>query len=125
MNYETVKSFGMEREEVDEYKRLQRDYQGKYINLRRTLTALNFGQFAIQSIGLGISLIFAAFAASYGHLSAGDFVLVQSYVRQLFQPLFVCHLHIKVDFCFVGAISTVPINSNSGLCTSVFCFCLN
>lgn len=89
MNYETVKSFGMEREETTEYNRLQTDYQSKYVNFRGTLMLLNFGQATIQTIGLGIAVIFAAFATASGRLSAGDFVLVNSYVGQLFQPLFV------------------------------------
>lgn len=88
INYETVKMFGMENEEVAEYDRLQDDYQGKYIKLRLTLNSLNFGQDSIRTIGLGIAVIFAAVNAASGALSPGDFVLVNSYVMQLFQPLF-------------------------------------
>lgn len=79
----------MEHEEVDGYDLLRRDYQGKYLSLRRTLVMLNFGQSAIQTTGLGICVIIAAFSAAKGLLTPGDFVLVNYYVMQLFQPLFV------------------------------------
>lgn len=95
MNYETVKMFGMEREEVTEYNGLQQQYQDIYIFLRLSLTSLNFGQSAIQTVGLGFAIVFAATAAAQGRLTPGDFVLVNTYVMQLFQPLFVrCSLFI-------------------------------
>lgn len=81
--------FGMEHEEVAKYDSLQGDYQGKYIGLRKTLKLLNFGQSFIQTTGLGVSVIFAAFATARGQLTPGDFILVNAYVIQLFQPLFV------------------------------------
>lgn len=91
MNYETVKMFGMEREEVSAYSGLQLDYQKKFIQFRITLSTLNFSQVAIQTLGLGGAIMLAAYAAVYGRLSPGDFVLVNTYVMQLFQPLFVRH----------------------------------
>lgn len=89
INYETVKMFGMESEETTAYQHLQRAYQNAYIWFRVTLNGLNFGQSAIQTLGLGVSAILAAIAAAKGRLTPGDFVLVNQYVQQLFQPLFV------------------------------------
>lgn len=88
MNYETVKMFGMEKEEVREFSRLTKEYQIKSVNFSASLQLLNFGQMAIQTIGLGIAVVLAAVSAAKGDLSVGDFVLVNSYVGQLFQPLF-------------------------------------
>jgi len=95
INYETVKMFGMEAEEVSAYERLQRIYQDKYIWFRITLNSLNCGQSAIQTTGLGVAMLLAAIATARGQLTPGDFVLVASYVQQLFQPLFVCSVLIS------------------------------
>lgn len=89
VNYETVKMFGMEDEEAAAYEELQKKFQDQYIWFRVTLNSLNFGQSFIQSTGLGAAMLFAAVAASKGQLTPGDFVLVNAYVLQLFQPLFV------------------------------------
>lgn len=93
VNYETVKMFGMEAEESANYEELQKKFQDEYIWFRVTLNSLNFGQSIIQTVGLGAAMIFAAKAASQGQLTPGDFVLVNSYVLQLFQPLFVSTQH--------------------------------
>lgn len=82
----------MEEEEVNAFFRLQSDYQTQSVQFRIALNTLNFGQSAIQSLGLGGALIFAALAAVNGELSTGDFVLVNTYVVQLFMPMFVSHL---------------------------------
>lgn len=89
LNYETVKMFGMEEEESATYARLQKAYQDLYIWFRLTLNSLNFGQTFIQMLGLGSAMILAAIATAHGTLTPGDFVLVNTYVTQLFQPLFV------------------------------------
>lgn len=88
MNYETVKMFGMEREEVLTYSTLMDVYQKVFIRLRMTLSSLNFGQSAIQVFGQGAAIIFAAYATANGRLTVGDFVMINSYVLQMFQPLF-------------------------------------
>lgn len=89
VNYETVKMFGMEDEESAAYEQLQKRFQDEYIWFRVTLNSLNFGQALIQTTGLGAAMVFAAQAASRGQITPGDFVLINSYVLQLFQPLFV------------------------------------
>lgn len=105
--------FGMEHEEVIEYDRLRQDYQGKYLSLRKTLVMLNFGQSAIQTSGLGICVILAAFSAAKGLITPGDFVLVNAYVIQLFQPLFV-----SIFLVVVHSFSAI------GLLLTFFLFCL-
>lgn len=98
MNYETVKMFGMESEEVSAYSDLQNEYMKKFILFRFSLNALNFGQSTIQALGLGASMILAARRTALGGLTAGDFVLINTYVSQLYQPLFVC----TAFSCFEG-----------------------
>lgn len=88
INYETVKMFGMEQEEVQSYHDLQHTNQEKQIFFRLTLNFLNLGQSFIQYGGVGLTMIFAARGAVYGTLTPGDFVLVNQYVMQLFMPLF-------------------------------------
>lgn len=88
MNYETVKMFGMEREEVNAYSALIKLYQKVFLRLRKTLTSLNFGQKAIQLFGQGGAVLLAAYATTKGRLTVGDFVMINTYVSQLFQPLF-------------------------------------
>lgn len=78
----------MEAEETAAYEQLQKTFQDKYIFFRLTLNSLNFGQQLIQTTGLGTAMVFAAIAAANGKLTPGDFVLINSYVIQLFQPLF-------------------------------------
>lgn len=88
MNYETVKMFGMEREEVSAYSSLIEEYQRVFLRLRVALTSLNFGQKTIQLLGQGCAILFAARATAQGRLTVGDFVMINTYVLQLFGPLF-------------------------------------
>lgn len=87
-NYETVKMFGMELNEVTSYRSLQDEYRLKYLRFRLTFSALNFGQNVIQLSGLGIAMLLATLSVANGQLTPGDFVLINTYVAQLFQPLF-------------------------------------
>lgn len=79
--------FGMEEYEVASYSDLQQIYLDLSVRLRVTLGALNFGQAFIRAGGVGISLCLAAIGAAQGKLSAGDFVLINAYIAQLFAPL--------------------------------------
>lgn len=81
--------FGMERDETSAYDRLSEAMQDTYIWFRFTLSSLNLGQAAIQNLGLGLCMILAGISCANGTLSPGDFVLVNTYVIQLFQPLVV------------------------------------
>lgn len=88
MNYETVKIFGMEREEVSAFSALIDHYQKVFLRLRIALSSLNFSQKAIKLLGQGCAVLFAAHATTQGRLTVGDFVMINTYVAQLFQPLF-------------------------------------
>lgn len=125
INYETVKMFGMEGEETTAYEYLQRTYQDVYVWFRVTLNSLNFGQNAIQSVGLGICAILAAVATAKGTLTPGDFVLVNTYVQQLFQPLFVrfkfaCFSSIEPAYRIDASYSNFYACLSTSLC--ILCF---
>lgn len=80
----------MEEEEVGEYEDLRNNFQDRFIWLRLSLSTLNSGQSIIRVSGAGVAMLLAAIATARGNLTPGDFVLVNAYVLQLFQPLLVC-----------------------------------
>lgn len=87
INFETVKMFGMEDFEVDLFNTLQRKLLELSVKLRVSLNLLNFGQAFIRTTGVTIALCLAAVGAAQGRLTPGDFVLINAYILQLFQPL--------------------------------------
>jgi ATP-binding cassette subfamily B protein len=52
-----------------------------------SLNALNFGQQAVIAVGLTVVMLLAAWRVTHGQMTIGDFVLVNTYLLQLFQPL--------------------------------------
>ena len=92
--------FGMEDFESRAYDGLQESMKKLAVTLRVTLSALNFGQAFIRHISLAICLVLAAIGAQRGQLSPGDFVLIQAYVLQLFQPLAVRSFCFRIHMSF-------------------------
>ena len=58
---------------------------------RVSLAALNIGQSLIISVGLAGIMYMAAADIVDGTMSIGDFVLVNTYLMQLYQPLNFIH----------------------------------
>ncbi len=87
INYETVKYFGAEAHEVARYDGAKRAYERSAVKNQVTLSGLNIGQNLIMSIGLAVVMALAAVGVSRGRMSVGDFVLVNAYLLQLYQPL--------------------------------------
>ncbi|MCK8783395.1 ABC transporter ATP-binding protein/permease [Roseomonas sp. NAR14] len=87
LNYETVKYFGNERHEARRYDASLARYEKAYIRSEVTLNALNFGQAAVISLGLMAIMLLAARGVVAGRMSVGDFVLVNTYLIQLYIPL--------------------------------------
>ena len=87
INYETVKYFGAEAVEVARYDAAKRDYERSSIRNQQTLSGLNIGQNVIMSVGLVIVMALAAMGVAHGRMTVGDFVLVNAYLLQLYQPL--------------------------------------
>ena len=87
LNYETVKYFGNEQYEAARYDRQLQRYERAAVRTRTTLSFLNMGQGLIIAIGVTILMIMAARGVVAGALTIGDFVLVNTYLIQLYQPL--------------------------------------
>ena len=87
LNYETVKAFGNEKLEVDEYDRVMGDYERASVRTQSSLALMNVGQAFIISIGLGVLMYMAAAGRAAGTMTVGDFTLVNLYMLQLAAPL--------------------------------------
>jgi ABC-type transport system involved in Fe-S cluster assembly fused permease/ATPase subunit len=87
LNYETVKYFGNEAHEARRYDGSLERYEKAYVRSEVSLNGLNFGQQAIIGLGLTIVMLMAASRVANGGMSVGGFVLVNTYMIQLFQPL--------------------------------------
>ncbi len=87
LNYETVKYFGNEQHEAARYDGALARYQKAAIKSQVTLNMLNMGQATIIAIGLAIVMLMAAQGVQNGTMSVGKFVLVNTYLMQLYQPL--------------------------------------
>ena len=87
LNFETVKYFDATKLEEARYDEALAKYEAAAITTQLTLAGLNFGQAAIFSTGLGLSMMLAANEVAAGRMSVGDVVMVQGLVFQLTLPL--------------------------------------
>lgn len=87
LNFETVKYFGNEEHEARRYDKALSRYEEAAVRSKVTLSMLNIGQGAIIAVGLTIVMILAAQGVAQGTMTVGDFVLVNSYLIQLYLPL--------------------------------------
>lgn len=87
LNYETVKYFGNEAHEAKRYEVALANYERASVHSKVTLSLLNLGQAAIISIGLAIVMVMAGKGVADQTMTIGDFVLVNTYLIQLYIPL--------------------------------------
>ncbi|MGB1548445.1 MAG: ABCB family ABC transporter ATP-binding protein/permease [Alphaproteobacteria bacterium] len=87
LNYETVKYFGNEEHEARRFDESLYRYERAAVKSKTTLSYLNIGQAAIISIGVTAVMILAGLGIVRGELTIGDFVLVNTYLIQLYMPL--------------------------------------
>ncbi|RMD64195.1 MAG: ABC transporter ATP-binding protein/permease, partial [Alphaproteobacteria bacterium] len=87
LNYETVKYFGNEEHEAARYDAALRDYEQAAIRSRTSLSLLNVGQGIVIALGITTIMIMAAQGIVAGHMTVGDFVMVNAYLIQLAMPL--------------------------------------
>jgi len=87
LNFETVKYFVNEQHEASRYDERLRSYEDSAVKSNVSLAALNFGQAAIISCGLTAVMILSARGIVQGTMTVGDFVLANTYLMQLYQPL--------------------------------------
>ena len=87
LNYETVKYFGNEDHEAKRFDVALEGYEKAAIKSKTSLATLNTGQGAIIAVGVTIVMIMAALGVRDGAMTVGDFVLVNTYLLQLYLPL--------------------------------------
>ncbi|HSU05601.1 MAG TPA: ABC transporter ATP-binding protein/permease [Acetobacteraceae bacterium] len=87
LNYETVKYFGNEQHEAERFDTALARYERAAVQSQVSLNMLNLGQAAIIALGLTAIMLLAASGVRAGTMTVGKFVLVNTYLMQLYQPL--------------------------------------
>ena len=87
LNFETVKYFGAEEREAKRYDGAMAAYARAALKTAYSLAFLNFGQAFLITGGLVVVMVMAAIGVEKGHLTVGDFVMVNAYMIQITMPL--------------------------------------
>jgi ATP-binding cassette subfamily B protein len=87
LNFETVKYFGNEAHEAARYDASLARYERAAVRVQVSLNLLNLGQAMIIAIGLTLIMLMAANGVRDGSMTVGKFVLINTYLMQLYQPL--------------------------------------
>jgi ATP-binding cassette subfamily B protein len=87
INFETVKYFGNEAHESKRFDESLARYEKASVASQVSLNALNIGQAVIISGALGIMMLLAANGVVFDHHQPGSFVLIATYLMQLYVPL--------------------------------------
>jgi len=87
LNYETVKYFNNEAHEARRYDESLGRYETAYVRSETTLNMLNAGQAIIIAVALTAVMLLAGQGVQAGTMTVGDFVLVNTYLIQLYMPL--------------------------------------
>jgi ATP-binding cassette subfamily B protein len=89
INFETVKYFGNEEHEYARYDKAQELYEDAAVRNKFGLALLNSGQAIIISITLITALLACGYHVYEGNMTLGDLVLINTYLMQLFAPLYI------------------------------------
>ncbi|MBT3535223.1 MAG: ABC transporter ATP-binding protein/permease [Rhodospirillaceae bacterium] len=87
LNFETVKYFGNEGHEANRFDQSMARYEEAAVRSQTSLALLNIGQGIIIAFGMCTVLLMAAQGVINGELTIGDFVLINTFMMQLYQPL--------------------------------------
>jgi ATP-binding cassette subfamily B protein len=87
LNYETVKYFGNEAHETARFDAALARYERAAVRSQVSLNLVNLGQAGIVAAGLAAVMLMAANGVVAGEMTVGKFVLVNTYLIQLYQPL--------------------------------------
>ncbi len=87
LNFETVKYFGNETHEATRFDQSMARYEMAAVRSQTSLAVLNIGQGIIIAFGMCTVLLLAAQGIIDGELTIGDFVLINTFMMQLYQPL--------------------------------------
>ncbi|HWU83230.1 MAG TPA: ABC transporter transmembrane domain-containing protein, partial [Methylophilaceae bacterium] len=87
LNFETVKYFANEKMEAQRFDASMEKYERCAIRIWTSLGFLNFGQALIFYAGTVIILIMAVLGVMNRTLTLGDFVLLNTFLMQIYRPL--------------------------------------
>ncbi len=87
INYETVKYFGNEELESKRFDSSMAQYEKSAIRMWTSLGLLNFGQGIIFWSGMIVIGLISANGVLTGQFSIGDFVLINTFMLQIYRPL--------------------------------------
>ena len=87
LNFETVKYFNSEKIEADRFNNAMKSYEDSAVKARASLSVVNIGQGAIIAIGLFLIMGMAGEDIASEKMSIGDFVVVNTFLLQLYLPL--------------------------------------
>ena len=87
LNFETVKYFANEKIEAARFDNAMAGYERSAIRIWTSLGFLNFGQAVIFYGGFLVTSIMAVLGVMDGRLTLGDFVLLNTFLLQIYRPL--------------------------------------
>lgn len=87
LNFETVKYFSNEKMEAARFDKAMEGYERSAIRIWTSLGFLNFGQAVIFYGGFLVISIMAVLGVMDGTLTLGDFVLLNTFLMQIYRPL--------------------------------------
>jgi ABC-type transport system involved in Fe-S cluster assembly fused permease/ATPase subunit len=87
LNFETVKYFANEKMEAARFDKSMERYERSAIRIWTSLGFLNFGQAFIFYAGTVVILVMAGLGVMNGQLTLGDFVLLNTFLMQVYRPL--------------------------------------
>jgi ATP-binding cassette subfamily B protein len=87
LNFETVKYFNAEERERRLYGRAVENLARSTVKIETSLAAMNIGQSLITNLLMGGAMAYTVWGWSEGKFSAGDVVVVNALLMQLFRPL--------------------------------------
>jgi ATP-binding cassette subfamily B protein len=87
LNFETVKYFANEEMEARRFDKSMEKYERSAIRIWTSLGFLNFGQAVIFYAGVIIIGILSVLGVLSGKLTVGDFVLLNTFLMQIYRPL--------------------------------------
>ena len=82
-----MKYFSAEQREAERYDKSMARYEDASVRAYTSLAVLNAGQAVIFTLGLAAAMVMCAFEIKAGTKTIGDFVLINSMMIQLYQPL--------------------------------------
>ncbi len=87
LNFETVKYFANEQMEARRFDASMARYERSAIRIWSSLGVLNFGQAVIFYAGVTVVGVMAVLGVLNGTLTLGDFVLLNTFLMQIYRPL--------------------------------------